>query len=108
MSRKLLPSFLLLPALALLALAAEPAPPVVYLWPAGPATLQGAHEKEVTTPPNPQPGQRLASIVNVHNPSIAVHLAPPGKATGAALVVAPGGGQRQLVWGSEGTDLLEW
>jgi sugar phosphate isomerase/epimerase/acetyl esterase/lipase len=88
------------------AIAAEPQ--TVYLWPAGHPTLQGALEKEVSTPPNPQPGQRIASIVNVHNPSIEVHLAPAGKATGAALVIAPGGGHRQLVWGTEGTDLLEW
>ncbi|MFN0110934.1 MAG: TIM barrel protein [Blastocatellia bacterium] len=97
---------LLLLALSVPAFAAEPQ--TVYLWPSGHSTLQGANEKEVTTPPNPQPGQRIASIVNVHNPSIEIHLAPASKATGAALVVAPGGGHRQLVWGSEGTDLLEW
>ncbi len=109
MSRKLLLRLLLaLPVLALTGFAAEPAPQTVYLWPAGHPTLQGVNEKEVTTPPESQPGQRIASIVNVHNPSIEVHLASPGKATGAALVVAPGGGHRQLVWGSEGTDLLEW
>ncbi|HZS05512.1 MAG TPA: TIM barrel protein [Blastocatellia bacterium] len=100
---------LLLPSLAAtIALAAEPAPQVVYLWPSGSPTLQGAGEKEITTPPNPRPGERIASIRNVHNPSIEVHLPPPGKATGAALIVAPGGGHEQLVWGTEGTDLLEW
>ncbi|MGH9846105.1 MAG: TIM barrel protein [Blastocatellia bacterium] len=103
MLRKLFPLLLLLTTAAF---AAEPQ--TVYLWPSGHPTLQGANEKEVTTPPNPQPGQRIASIVNVHNPSIEVHLAAPGKATGAALVVAPGGGHRQLVWGSEGIDLLPW
>ncbi|MEK7830375.1 MAG: alpha/beta hydrolase, partial [Acidobacteriota bacterium] len=105
-------TFCLLLLLALSAIAFAADPQTVYLWPSGHPTLQGANEKEVTTPPNPQPGQRIASIVNVHNPSIEVHLAPAtkatGKATGAALVVAPGGGHRQLVWGSEGTDLLEW
>lgn len=99
---------LVLIASATFAAQAQTSPQTIYLWPSGHPTLQGANEKEVTTPPNPQPGQRIASIVNVHNPSIEVHLAPSNKATGAALVVAPGGGHRQLVWGSEGTDLLEW
>ena len=42
---------LLLPFLAAAAaFAAEPAPQVVYLWPSGAATLQGAGEKEITNP----------------------------------------------------------
>ena len=99
--------FLLLLSFAVVTAAAQ-TPQVVYLWPSGHPTLQGATEKEVPTPANPQPGQRIASIVNVHNPSLIVHLAPANKATGAALVVAPGGGHRQLVIGSEGTDLVPW
>src|SRR4029077_2020615 len=51
---------------------------------------------------------RIKSIKNVHNPVIEVHLPPPDKAVGTAIVVAPGGGHRQLVWGSEGTDIAEW
>ena len=95
----------------LLCLGATPAiaaPEVVYLWPAGHPTLQGASEKEVTNPPNPQPGQRINSILNVHNPSIEVRLPAPDKANGTAIIVAPGGGHRQLVWGSEGTDIADW
>src|SRR5437868_13047865 len=74
------------------------APQVVPLWPPGSPTLQGASEKELTSPPEPQPGQRINSIRNVHNPSIEVHLPLPGKATGTAIIVAPGGGHEQLVW----------
>jgi endo-1,4-beta-xylanase len=87
--------------------AAQPAP-VVALWPAGSPQLQGAQEKEVTTPPDARPGDRITSIQNVHNPSIEVRLPPAGKATGTAVVVAPGGGHRQLVWASEGTDIAQW
>lgn len=83
-------------------------PQVISLWPAGHPTLQGANEKEVTTPANPKPGERIASIVNVHNPTLLAYPAPANKATGAALIVAPGGGHRQLVIGSEGTDLVPW
>jgi acetyl esterase/lipase len=83
-------------------------PPVIPLWPAGAATLKGANEKEVTRPEQVKPGERINSIVNVHNPSIEVWLPPADKATGTAVIVAPGGGHRQLVWGSEGTDIAKW
>ena len=81
---------------------------VVFLWPADAPTLQGAGEKEQTDPADPQPGQRIKSIKNVHNPSIEVHLPPASQSLGTAIIVAPGGGHRQLVWGSEGTDIAEW
>jgi len=97
-------------ALCLTAVSAQAAdaPQVVYLWPAGSATLQGANEKEATTPAEVKPGERVNSIRNVHNPSIEVHLPPADKAAGTAIIVAPGGGHRQLVWGSEGTDIAKW
>jgi endo-1,4-beta-xylanase len=95
-------------AVAAAASAADSTPQVVFLWPSGAPTLQGAGEKEITVPANPQPGQRITSIRNVHNPSIEVHLPPPDKATGTAIIVAPGGGHQQLVWASEGTDIADW
>ena len=84
------------------------APQVVFLWPKGSPTLKGMDEKELLSPADPKPGQRINSIKNVHNPSIEVHLPPADKATGAAIIVAPGGGHQQLVWGSEGTDIADW
>lgn len=98
---------LLWAAAATSGLAAEP-PQVVLLWPAGSATLQGANEQEQTTPENVKPGDRINSIRNVHQPSIEVHLPPAGQGNGTAIIVAPGGGHRQLVWGSEGTDIARW
>ncbi|HEY2828150.1 MAG TPA: alpha/beta hydrolase [Pirellulales bacterium] len=86
----------------------DSSPQVVYLWPVGSPTLQGADEKEITTPPNPLPGRRIASIKNVHNPSIEVHLPPAEKANGCAIIVAPGGGHRELNVGTEGTDIAKW
>jgi len=82
-------------------------PQVVQLWPAGSPTLKGADEKEITTPENVKPGDRINSIRNVHTPTIEVYL-PSGKATGTGVIVAPGGGHRQLVIGSEGTDIAKW
>lgn len=43
-------------------------------------------------------------VKNIHDPSITVFLPPPEKATGAAVVVCPGGGHRALVFNSEGVD----
>lgn len=87
---------------------AADAPQVVYLWPAGSPTLKGTEEKEITTPENVKPGDRINSIRNVHNPSIEVNLPPADKAIGTAVIVAPGGGHRQLVIGSEGSDIARW
>ena len=43
-------------------------------------------------------------VKNIHNPSIAVYLPPEEKATGAAVVVCPGGGHRLLVYNAEGVE----
>jgi dienelactone hydrolase len=102
---------LVMAACALLALSSAcklEAQEVVPLWPAGAKTLQGANEKEITSPPDPAPGARINSIKNVHTPTIEVHLAPPELANGCAMIVAPGGGHSQLVWASEGTDIARW
>ena len=83
-------------------------PQVVSLWPPGAATLQGANEKELLSPPDAKPGDRINSIRNVHNPSIEIHLAPAATANGTAMIVAPGGGHQQLVWNSEGVAIAKW
>src|SRR5262249_8387502 len=44
------------------------------------------------------------SVTNVHNPSITVFPAPKDKANGAAVLIVPGGGHRQLVFGAEGVE----
>lgn len=43
-------------------------------------------------------------VKNIHNPSIQVYLPPRDKATGAAVVICPGGGHRLLVYNAEGRD----
>ncbi len=43
-------------------------------------------------------------VKNVHNPSLTVFLPPKEKATGAAVVICPGGGHRLLVFNSEGVE----
>jgi len=43
-------------------------------------------------------------VKNIHNPSITVYLPPKDKATGAAVVIFPGGGHRLLVFNAEGRE----
>jgi acetyl esterase/lipase len=47
-------------------------------------------------------------IRNVVNPTLTVFLPKESKATGAAVIVAPGGGFCWLSWESEGTKVGEW
>jgi len=45
---------------------------------------------------------------NVVNPSLTVYLPEDSKATGTAVIIAPGGGFRFLTWDNEGTIVAEW
>lgn len=47
-------------------------------------------------------------VRNIHNPTITVYLPPPDKATGAAVVICPGGGHRQLVFTAEGIEPAQY
>src|SRR5215207_3042274 len=62
-------------------------------------------EAEVNNLQKTVPG-RIQSIVNIHNPSIEVHVVDPGNSTGAAVIVVPGGGHRTLNVGTEGADFV--
>jgi endo-1,4-beta-xylanase len=80
---------------------------VVTLWPAGSPMLKASDAKEVFTMTEGQP-TRVQKVVEVHNPSIEVHLAPKAKASGVGIILAPGGGNKELVVGTEGTDIASW
>src|SRR5262245_10653808 len=49
-------------------------------------------------------GGRISSIVNIHNPSIEVHLVDGSLNTGAVVILAAGGGHNTLNVGTEGAD----
>ena len=51
---------------------------------------------------------RISSIVNIHNPSIEVHMVDRGINTGAAVIVAAGGGHRTLNVGGESADFVPY
>jgi acetyl esterase/lipase len=62
-------------------------------------------EAEVYNMSRDVPG-RIQSIVNIHNPSIEVHLVDRGLNTGAAVILAAGGGHNTLNVGGEGADFV--
>lgn len=69
--------------------------PVIQLWPSG-APGSESRKKEAETKPNPW------SVGNIYNPSLTVYQPAPGTANGTAVIIAPGGGHRELVVGEEG------
>jgi acetyl esterase/lipase len=87
-----------------------PGAKVVALWPAGSPmlkTLEGWDKPEIFNMSRGQ-SERVESVVNIHNPSIEVHLAPPEKANGMAVIVAAGGGNTTCNVGPEGTAIADW
>jgi acetyl esterase/lipase len=80
---------------------------VVPLYPPNSPRLnqQRIREAEQYSMTRSVPG-RIANVVNVHNPSIEVHLTEGSLNTGAAVILAPGGGHNTLVIGSEGGDFV--
>ena len=92
----------LLLAPCLVAAAADP--PVVLLWPGGAPGSEGkAAEESVRIAPG---GERVVS--SVHKPSLTVYLPSKGAATGAAVIIAPGGGHRELWTDHEGHNVARW
>jgi acetyl esterase/lipase len=85
-------------------IAASSEPPVVYLWPDGAPGSEGKKGEEVV---KIQPaGDHVVS--NVHRPSITVYLPSKETATGAGVVIAPGGGHSALWMDHEGYNVAKW
>src|SRR5688572_2420344 len=47
-------------------------------------------------------------VRSVHNPTLTIYLPPKEIATGAAVVICPGGGHRNLVFNSEGRQAAKY
>ena len=74
--------------------------PVVYLWPNGAPGFES--RKDIP--------EQAASywVKSVNNPSLTVFLPPKEKATGAAVILCPGGGFRELGFIPEGIQAAEY
>ena len=77
-------------------LAQENKPQEILLWPNGAPGFENKRDE-------PQQAQDWW-VRNIHNPSITVYLPPKDKATGAAVVICPGGGHSNLVFNAEGVE----
>lgn len=92
--------------IALPAAAAEPVA-VVKLWPG-----KAPDEKKDVGPERfiePKKGQiEVKRLTDVGEPTVSVYAPPKDKATGTAVVVAPGGGYSILAIEHEGTQTCEW
>ena len=82
---------------------------VVPLYPSGSPLLKAdkVREAEVYNMSQVVPG-RINSIVNIHNPSIEFHPVDRSLNTGAALILAAGGGHNTLNVGGESADFVSF
>jgi acetyl esterase/lipase len=92
----------LLPVVAALA---NDQPLVVPLWPNGAPGFED--RKDMAEVKTDKPLGEY-TITNVQNPLLTVFLPPKDKATGAAVVIAPGGGHRELWMKHEGLNEAQW
>jgi endo-1,4-beta-xylanase len=78
-------------------------PQVFYLWNHGAPGSEGQTAEE--TMRTTTQGEHV--VATIHKPSIAAYLPEKSKATGAAVVIAPGGGHSELWMDHEGTNLAK-
>jgi acetyl esterase/lipase len=81
-------------------------PAEVLLWPNGAPGSEGKTSPDVVESPNKDHG--YLKVTNVHRPSLTVFLPPAEKASGAAMIIAPGGGHQFLNFDQEGTYVAEY
>ncbi len=91
-------------ALALFALAADPAP--IPLWVNGPPGFESRKAEPETRDRQNAAGEYR--VTNVHNPYLTAFLPAPDKATGVGVVICPGGGHRELWVMHEGEFIAQW
>ena len=82
------------------AVGVTPLPAAVPLWPAGAPGSEGRKNLPESTVDG--------NIAGIHNPSLTPFLPEVGHATGAAVVIIPGGGHRFVVVEKEGYTVARW
>jgi endo-1,4-beta-xylanase len=86
------------------AMAQDTPPKAILLWPNGAPGSEGKN-----TPEHVSKNTRgEISISNVNFPSITPYLPAKGKANGVAIIIAPGGGHKELKMDYEGSNFAEW
>ncbi|MET0363061.1 MAG: alpha/beta hydrolase [Sphingobium sp.] len=79
----------------------------VKIWPGGVRAVEGwpGYDHAPVTETLSADGD---TVTNVSDPTFQPFLPAPGKASGTAVIIAPGGGFRQLSIRKEGTELAQW
>jgi acetyl esterase/lipase len=80
-----------------------PKPLVLDVWPGKPPGEAGPAGEEII-----KGKQGSRSVTNVSRPTLTVFRPAKDKDTGAAVVIAPGGGYSVLAWDHEGLDVARW
>jgi acetyl esterase/lipase len=84
---------------------------IVQLWPGKPPgeTAELPAEADTSTPGKGLvAGSPIIRLGNVSIPTLSVFLPPKEKATGASIIVCPGGGYNILAFDLEGTEVADW
>jgi acetyl esterase/lipase len=89
-------------------------PLVVDIWPGKPAGDVGItgeekfFELKVGGKPYQVAGKPTKWLTNVSHPTLTIYRPATDKDSGAAMLIAPGGGYHNLGWDVEGTEIAEW
>src|SRR4051794_4735879 len=85
--------------------------PTFDVWPGQPPGETGSigSEHDLTKPDDRSVGDRsVIRLGNVSRPTITLYRPTRESDTGAAVLIAPGGGYNILAWDLEGTEIAEW
>ena len=83
----------------------------IVLWPSSPPGRIAAKGEERDTSDaksNNVAGMPVIRLGDVSKPTLTIYQPAAAKATGAAVMVCPGGGYNILAWDLEGTEVCEW
>jgi endo-1,4-beta-xylanase len=78
---------------------------VVPLWPKGAPGFEARKDEPENVK---KKGKVEQSVTNVNNPSLTVYLPAKGKASGAGIIICPGGGHSVLAIEHEGHNVGQW
>jgi acetyl esterase/lipase len=82
-------------------------PPSLPLWPKEAPGSEGQSSPEKINDLGKK-GVHDRRVTNIHSPSLTVFLPAKDKATGAAVIICPGGGHKFLTIDNEGYDVAKW
>jgi acetyl esterase/lipase len=86
----------------------SPHPTAIPLWPNGAPGSEARKDEPENISWRQEPDIVFPVISNIHNPSLTPYLPAKGKATGCAVIIAPGGGNMQHTIDREGYDFAQW